>query len=455
MTRAVERPYARDPLRNPANASVNAPPRVHDEQPQVVPPTKARLLGLLGPGLIAGASDDDPSGIATYSQAGAQLGFSISWTMLLTYPLMTAVQEISARIGRTSGLGIAGNIRRHYPMWLAQTLVGLLFVANTINIGADLGAMGAVVTLLAGGPSLLYAIAFGVLCAVLQILLQYTRYVSVLKWLALLLLSYFATLASIKLPWAEVARGLLLPTLTADPKFWATLVAILGTTISPYLFFWQSSQEAEDIKAVPEREPLVNKPLQAPNAHERIRIDTYIGMAFSNLVAIAIITTTAATLHASGVTNIDTASQAAEALKPLAGTFAFVLFALGIIATGLLSVPVLAGSAAYALGETFKWRTGLRHRPRRARSFYATIAVATMLGASINVSSLSPIKALYWSAVINGVVAVPVLVVMMLMSANPLVMGRFTITGALRLIGWTATLVMAAAAVGLALTAAV
>jgi NRAMP (natural resistance-associated macrophage protein)-like metal ion transporter len=433
--------------------SAKAGSRVHRKGIKVVGPSRPRLLGVLGPGLITGASDDDPSGIATYSQAGAQLGFSISWTMLLTYPLMAAVQEISARIGRTSGIGVAGNIRRYYPMWLAQIIVGLLFVANTINIGSDLGAMGEAVALLAGGSPLIYAIAFGIVCAALQILMQYKRYVSVLKWLALLLLSYFATLAMIRLPWGEVARGLLLPTFSADPRFWSTLVAILGTTISPYLFFWQSSQEAEDIKTIPEREPLIHEPHQAPDAHQRIRIDTYIGMAFSNLVALAIIITTAATLHTAGVTNIETAGQAAEALKPLAGTFAFALFALGIIGTGLLSVPVLAGSAAYALGEALKWRTGLRHRPSQAKSFYATIAIATMVGASINLSPISPIKALYWSAVINGVVAVPVLVVMMLMSADSRVMGQFKIGGALRVMGWVATFVMTAAAIGLALTA--
>ena len=434
-------------------SSVRHTPRPADERSAGVKSSKLRLLSLLGPGLITGASDDDPSGIATYSQAGAQLGFSISWTLLLTYPLMAAIQEISARIGRTSGIGIAGNIRRYYPASLVRIIVTLLFIANTINIGADLGAMGDALALLAGGPALFYAIAFGVLCALLQIFMQYRRYVSVLKWLALLLLSYFATLAVIKLPWGEIARGLLLPTFTAEPRFWSTLVAILGTTISPYLFFWQSSQEAEDIKTSPEREPLVDKPRQAPNAHARIRIDTYIGMAFSNLVALAIIITTAATLHVAGITNIDTASQAAEALKPLAGTFAFALFALGIIATGLLSVPVLAGSAAYALGEALKWRTGLRHRPLQAKSFYTTITIATMLGASINLSAISPIKALYWSAVINGVVAVPVLVVTMLLSGNSNVMGQFKITATLRIVGWVTTLVMAAAALGLALSA--
>jgi NRAMP (natural resistance-associated macrophage protein)-like metal ion transporter len=434
-------------------SSVKLPSRPAGARSSEVGRRKPLLLSLLGPGLITGASDDDPSGIATYSQAGAQLGFSISWTLLLTYPLMAAIQEISARIGRTSGVGLAANIRRYYPGWLVRSIVTLLFVANTINIGADLGAMGEALALLAGGPSLLYALAFGVLCAVLQIVMKYARYVFVLEWLALLLLSYFATLCVIKLPWGEVARGLLLPTFTAEPRFWSTLVAILGTTISPYLFFWQSSQEAEDIQTTPEREPLVDQPRQAPNAHERIRIDTYIGMAFSNLVALAIIITTAATLHAAGITTIESASQAAEALKPLAGTFAFVLFALGIIATGLLSVPVLAGSAAYALGETLEWRTGLRHRPLQAKSFYTTIAIATMVGASINLSAISPIKALYWSAVINGVVAVPVLVVTMLMSANPKVMGEFKITATLRVVGWITTLVMTAAAMGLALTA--
>jgi NRAMP (natural resistance-associated macrophage protein)-like metal ion transporter len=411
------------------------------------------LLSVLGPGLITGASDDDPSGIATYSQAGAQFGFTVNWTMLFSYPLMVAIQQISARIGRTTGKGIAGNIRAHYPNWLLQTLVGLLCLANIINIGADLGAMGDAVSLLIGGPHLLYVIVFGALCATLQIFMQYTRYVSVLKWLSLALFAYFGTVMVVHVPWGQVAWGLLFPTFSADRAFWTMVVAILGTTISPYLFFWQASQEVEDIKDVPERQPLVDAPRQAPDAMQRIRLDTYVGMAFSNLVALAIIITTAATLHSAGITNIETSSQAAEALKPVAGSFAFAIFTLGIVGTGLLSVPVLAGSAAYAVGEARKWPVGLGRRPMKAKAFYAAIAVATMIGAAINFSPINPIKALYWSAVINGVVAVPVMAMMMLITANSKVMGKFTISGSLRAIGWAATGVMAAAVAGMALTA--
>jgi NRAMP (natural resistance-associated macrophage protein)-like metal ion transporter len=413
---------------------------------------KPHWLRAFGPGLITGASDDDPSGIATYSQAGAQLGFSISWTMVLAYPLMAAVQEISARIGRTSGRGLAANIRRYYPKWVVQLVVGLLFVANTINIGSDLGAMGEAVGLLIGGPVLVYALAFGVLCAALQILMQYARYVSILKWLALSLFGYFATLAMVKVPWGAVVHGIFVPTVTADAKFWSTIVAVLGTTISPYLFFWQASQEVEEIEAVPERQALIHKPRQATAAIGRIRLDTYVGMAFSNLVALAIIITTAATLHASGIHNVDTAAQAAESLKPLAGHLAFALFALGIISTGLLAVPVLAGSTAYAVAETRGWPIGLGRLPQHAKAFYATIAIATMLGAALNFSPVSPIRALYWSAVINGLVAVPVMIVMMLLSGDSKIMGKFGITGPLRAMGWIATLVMAAAAVALVVT---
>jgi NRAMP (natural resistance-associated macrophage protein)-like metal ion transporter len=411
------------------------------------------LLGALGPGLITGASDDDPSGIATYSQAGAQLGFAVSWTMLFSYPLMAVIQEISGRIGRVTGRGIAGNISKYYPNWLLQLIVLLLFIANTINIGADLGAMGEAVGLLIGGPHLLYVVLFGVFCAALQILMKYTRYVSILKWLTLALFAYFGTVMVVNVPWGEAARGLFVPSFSTDAAFWTTVVAILGTTISPYLFFWQASQEVEDIEAIPEREPLVDKPRQGQNALERIRLDTYVGMAFSNLVALAIIITTAATLHTAGITDIETSSQAAEALKPIAGTFAFAVFTLGIVGTGLLAVPVLAGSAAYALGEARKWPIGLARQPKEAVAFYATIALATLMGVVVNFSPISPIRALYWSAVINGVVAVPVMCVMMLMTANTSIMGKFEITGSLKFIGWAATIVMAAAAIGMGVTA--
>ncbi len=405
---------------------------------------------VLGPGLIAGASDDDPSGIATYSQAGAQLGFSISWTMLVTYPLMVAIQEISARIGRTTGRGIAANIGRHYPNWMLQAVVVLVLTANTINIGADIGAMGDAVKELIGGPQLLYVVAIAVLSAGLQIFITYERYARVLRFLTLALFAYFATLATVHVPWGEAARGFFVPTFSADPAFWTTVVAILGTTISPYLFFWQASQEVEEVRADPAAQPLVRAPAQAPRAFERIRLDTAVGMALSNLVALAIILTTAATLHAHGVTEIETSAQAASALRPLAGEYAFIVFALGIVGTGLLAVPVLAGSAAYALAEARKWPEGLARKPRKAKAFYATIAAATLVGVLINFSPVSPIRALYWSAVINGVAAVPIMAMMMHMTANPRVMGKFPVADGLRVVGWCATAVMALAVAAMA-----
>jgi NRAMP (natural resistance-associated macrophage protein)-like metal ion transporter len=416
-------------------------------------PYKSVLLRALGPGLITGAADDDPSGIATYSQAGAQFGFSITWTLLFTYPLMAAIQEISARIGRTTGMGIAANLRRHYSSWILQGIVALLIIANTINIGADLGAMGDAVSLLVGGPKFLYVVAFGIICAVLQVVIPYSRYVSVLKWLTFALFAYFGTVMVVKVPWAEAARGFFIPTLSMDPAFWTVVVAIFGTTISPYLFFWQASQEVEEVDDISERKALVDAPKQGPDAISRIKVDTYIGMAFSNLVALAIMFTTAATLHATGTTDIQTSSQAAEALKPVAGQLAFAIFTLGIIGTGLLAVPVLAGSAAYALCEARKWPIGLARKPMQAKAFYTTIVVATLSGIAITVSPLDPIKALFWSAVINGVVSVPVMTMMMLITSNKKIMGKFVLTGILKYVGWLATGVMAAAALGMGITA--
>ncbi|MER8467282.1 divalent metal cation transporter [Mesorhizobium sp. M1396] len=411
-----------------------------------VGPPKPRLLSVLGPGLITGASDDDPSGIATYSQAGAQFGFGLTWTMLFSYPLMSVVQEISARIGRTTGRGIAGNMRKYYPNWLLQAVVVLLLVANTINIGADLGAMADALKLIIGGPHLLYVVGFGAVSVVLQVFLKYSRYVSVLKWLTLSLFAYFGTVLFVQVPWKEVARGLFIPTFSADAGFWTLVVAIFGTTISPYLFFWQASQEVEEEKAKPGRKPLKDAPEQAENAIERIRLDTYVGMGFSNLVALAITITAGATLHAKGITDIESTSQAAEALRPVAGAFAFAIFALGVIGTGLLAIPVLAGSAGYALGEARKWPVGLEREPLAAKAFYATIAIATLIGACLNFTPINPIKALYWSAVVNGVVAVPVMAVMMLMTVRSDVMGTVTMPMTMRLIGWLATVIMALAA---------
>jgi NRAMP (natural resistance-associated macrophage protein)-like metal ion transporter len=407
----------------------------------------ANVFQAIGPGLITGASDDDPSGIATYSQAGAQFGFSISWTLLLTYPLMAVVQEISARIGRTTGRGVAANIARHYPNWILQTIVGLLVFANVVNIGADLGAMGDALQLLAGGSRAFHVLLFGCLCAGLQVFIPYARYVTVLKWLTLSLFAYFGTVLFVKMPWAEAAKGLFLPTVSPDPSFWITVVAIFGTTISPYLFFWQAAQEVEDIRAVPQRKPLVRAPAQGESAEARIAIDTYVGMAFSNLVPLAIVTTTAATLHARGITDIETSRQAAEALRPVAGEFAFLLVALGIIGTGLLAVPVLAASASYALAEARRWPNGLSRRALEAKAFYGALVVATLAGIGFNFSPIDPVRALFWSAVVNGVVALPVMTMMMLITSSPKIMGRFTIGGNRRIIGWVATGVMASAVV--------
>ena len=403
----------------------------------------------MGPGLITGASDDDPSGIATYSQAGAQFGYAMGWTLLLTYPLMCAIQLISAEVGRVTGLGLAGNMRQHYPMWLLYGMVALLVVANTINLGADLGAMAAALHLLIVGPTALYIVAFALLCALLEIFVRYSRYVSVLRWLTLSLFAYVGTVFVVGVPWLTVARDLVLPDIKVSGDYFTVIVAVFGTTISPYLFFWQAGEEVEDEQEDPAAKPLVDAPDEAPRQIVRMEADTIVGMGFSNIIALFIMLTTAATLHAHGVTNIETSAQAAEALRPIAGPLTFTIFALGIIGTGLLTVPVLAGSAAYAVGEALRWRVGLTQRPGRAPAFYATIAVATLIGALLNFSPLDPIKALFWSAVINGVAAVPIMVMIMLMASRKQVMGQFTLRPLLASLGWLATAAMAIAAVGM------
>jgi NRAMP (natural resistance-associated macrophage protein)-like metal ion transporter len=412
-------------------------------------PRKRGLLAVLGPGLITGASDDDPSGIATYSQAGAQFGYSMCWVMLFTWPLMAAIQEVSARIGRVTGEGIAGNIREHYPHWLLRIIVALLLVANTINLGADLGAMGAALQLLLPGPVRLYVIAFAALCVLLEVFVRYENYVHILKWSAVSLFAYVATALAVKVPWGQVVYHILVPNLTWSEDYLVTVVAVLGTTITPYCFFWQSSEEAEDETIDPAAHRLIDAPEEAPAQIGRIRADTYLGMGFSNLISLFIIITTAATLNVHGVTNIETSSQAAEALRPIAGEFTFVVFAAGIIGIGLLAIPVLAGSAAYALGEALGWPTGLSRRPKDAKAFYGTIAVATLIGVSINFVHLDPIKALFWAAVINGVVAVPLMVVIMIMARQKRVMGPFTIPLPLAMMGWLSTGAMAAAVAGM------
>jgi NRAMP (natural resistance-associated macrophage protein)-like metal ion transporter len=401
------------------------------------------FLKSLGPGLITGASDDDPSGIGTYSQAGAQLGYGIGWTMLLTFPLMAAIQEISARVGRVTGRGIAGNVCRHYSGTLLNVVVALLFIANTINIAADLGAMADATKLLIGGPGIVYVLVFGVTSVAAQIFFDYSRYVAVLKWLTLCLFAYVAALAFAHVHWGEALTGILIPKMTWSAEYLTTIVAILGTTISPYLFFWQASQEAEDQRVDTTKQPLIDKHYGAQKEFHRIRADTVVGMAFSNLIALSIIITAAATLHASGKTDIQTSAQAAEALKPIAGAFAEWIFALGIVGTGLLAIPVLAGATAYAVGEGRRWPVGLARKPKEAAAFYAVLALSAAIGIALNFTSINPISALFWSAVINGVLAVPVMVLLMIMARRKDVMGHFTIGGPLYWLGWLSTAAMA------------
>ncbi|MCU7492214.1 MAG: Nramp family divalent metal transporter [Bacteroidota bacterium] len=411
-----------------------------------------KIFKKLGPGLITGASDDDPSGIATYSQIGAHFGFSMLWTILLSYPLMGAIQEISARIGRVTGRGIAGNIRKYYSRWLAFLIVGLMVTANIINIGADIAAMGSSLKLLIGGPALLYSAVFSLISIYLQIFIPYSKYVRYLKWLTMSLFAYIITVMIVKVPWGTTIFNTFIPNFSLNPVYLTSLIAVLGTTISPYLFFWQASQEVEEIKTKDEDEALKKAPEQAQGQIKRIKIDTYIGMAFSNLVSYFIILASAVTLHLKHVTEINTAADAAAALKPLAGEFSFLLFSAGIIGTGLLAIPVLAGSAAYAVGEAFRWKIGLEQKPRRARNFYSVLALSIILGLAIDFTPINPIKALFWAAVINGITAGPVMIMLMLMSANKKVMGDFTISRGLKVMGWLSTLVMILASVGLFLT---
>jgi len=419
-----------------------------------VGPSKPRLLRVLGPGLITGASDDDPSGIATYSQAGAQLGYGLCWTMLYTLPLMASVQMVSARIGRTTGQGIAGVLREHYSNGLLQVVVLLLLVANILNLGADLGAMADALNLLLPGPRWLYVVLFAGTCVFMQVVLQYARYVAVLKWLTLSLFAYLGVVIFAHVSWRDLGAALAVPHVDLSGAGLTTLVALFGTTISPYLFFWQAAEEAEDLHAFPRRRALLRAPEQGIRALHRIEIDTLVGMSFSNLVALAIMVTTAAVLHPNGVTDIETSAQAAEALRPLAGPFSATVFALGIIGTGLLAVPVLAGSAAYAAGEARRWPVGFGRRILEARAFYGTVALATLVGMIISLGAVDPIRALYWSAVVNGVVAVPVMAVMMLAAARTDIMGAFAVRGPLRLLGWIATACMLLAVLAMLATAA-
>jgi NRAMP (natural resistance-associated macrophage protein)-like metal ion transporter len=407
-----------------------------------------RWLRKLGPGVITGAADDDPSGIATYSQAGAQFGFALGWTVVLTLPLMIGIQMISARIGRVTGHGLASNIRRHYPASVLYAVVALLFVANTINVAADIAAMADSVHLVAGGPTQLYAVAFGTVCLGLEVFMSYRKYVRYLKWLTLALFAYVGVVLSVDVPWGQVVAGIALPRMELSAAAVTLVVAIFGTTISPYLFFWQAAQEVEEAAASGSRARPAS-PASTRRQLRRIEFDTIAGMTFSNLIALAIIVSAAATLHPAGITHIETSAQAAEALRPIAGPFAFVLFCLGIVGTGMLAVPVLAGSAAYAVAETFHWKHGLDLKPYQARGFYAIVALATAGGVVLNFVGIDPIRALVWAAVINGVVAVPIMAVMMLLATDAHVLGKFAVRGWLKVAGWLAMATMAAAVAGM------
>ena len=404
------------------------------------------FLRHVGPGVVTGAADDDPSGIATYTQAGAQFGTGVLWTVFLTIPFMIGIQLVSARIGRQSGQGIAANLRLHTPKFFLFAIVALLLVANTINIAADIAAMGEALQLVVGGGVHFHAVAFGVVTLLLQVFVPYRRLAPMLKWLTLSLFVYVASAFTVSIPWGRVLHDLVLPQIVPSSAFWMMIVAILGTTISPYLFFWQASQEVEEMRLKGTRAGAESRDT-LKRAQRRMRLDTVIGMVFSNGIAFFVMLTGAVVLHSAGITDVQSAAQAAQALRPLAGEFAFTLFALGIIATGLLAVPVLASSAAYAVAEAFGWPEGLERHWREAKGFYAIIGVATIVGTGLDFTPIDPMKALYWSAVINGVVAVPIMAAMMLLAAKPEVMGPLTVRRKTRLLGWGAVLVMAGAVV--------
>lgn len=402
----------------------------------------ARSWGeVLGPGLITGAADDDPSGIGTYSQVGAQFGFSLAWIMVFSYPLLVATQLICARIGAVTGHGIAHNLKRHYPRPVLWFSVLLLLVANTINLGSDLGAMAAALNLLLPGPTMLYVVLFGVASVLLEIFVSYARYTRILKWSALSLLAYILVPFVAQLSPSEVLHGVLVPQLSFDRQTTMAVIATLGTTISPYLFFWQAGQEVEEQHRL-HTHPLGVFPRAAGPGLARMRTDTVVGMAVTSVTALFIVIATAATLHAHGINQISSADAAASALRPIAGDLSFLLFAVGIIGIGLLAVPVLAGSAAYALSETFGWTEGLDRKPHEAKAFYGAIVVAVLGGVALNLIGIDPMQALYWTAVINGLLAPPLMVMTMLAASNPKVMGRLTLPPLLKIGGWAATAVM-------------
>jgi NRAMP (natural resistance-associated macrophage protein)-like metal ion transporter len=411
-----------------------------------------RWLNKLGPGLITGAADDDPSGIATYSQGGAQYGFGTLWTLLFTYPLMVGIQIISARIGCVTGRGLAANLAKTHTRPVTLFLVASLLIANTINIGADLAAMADAIKLVFGGPRHVYAVALGMACLLLQVFIPYQHYVGILKWLTLTLFAYVGTVFASHVPWGEVLHGTLVPKIEISQNYLLIIVAIFGTTISPYLFFWQAAQEVEELALQRDGASLRKSPEDAQHHLRRINIDTILGMAFSNIIAFFIMLTTAVTLYTHGIHDIPTSAQAAEALRPIGGEFTFILFAAGILGTGLLAVPVLAGSAAYAVAEIFSWSSSLGMELKAAKGFYAIIALATLVGVLLDFSHIDPVKALLWSAVVNGIISVPLMFAMMHIATQQKIMGKFVIGTRLKWLGWLATGVMTVAVLAFGLT---
>jgi len=410
---------------------------------------KEHPLSRIGPGLITGVADDDPSGIATYSQAGAQFGLNMLWTMPLAYPLMVAVQSMCANLGRVTGKGLAANIKTAFPPIVVRSVVLLLLIANTLNIAADVAAMGEVAELVSGFNRHLMTAFFVFATLLLQMFVPYHRYVFFLKWLTVSLLAYAAVLFTVHVPWGQVALRTVWPKFTPNASAAAVVVGVFGTTISPYLFFWQASEEVEDMQAKHGSAPLVRDARAARTELRRIRWDTWSGMLYSDVAAYFIILATAVTLHVAGITDINTAGEAASALRPLAGNFAYMLFAFGILGVGLIGVPVLAGSGAYALSEVMGWKEGLERRVGDARGFYGIIAVSVLAGLGIQYSPISPMKALFWSAVINGVVAVPLMVVIIILVSKKSVMGAFTASRPLVILGWIATAIMGVAAMAM------
>ena len=410
---------------------------------------KEHPLARVGPGLITGVADDDPSGIATYSQAGAQFGLNMLWTMPLAFPLMAAIQSMCARIGRVTGKGLAANIKITFPPIVLYSVVALLLIANTLNIAADVAAMGEVAELITGVNRHWMTAFFVFGTVLLQVFIPYHRYVNFLKWLTISLLAYAAVLFTVHVPWGEVMKQTLQPTFIFNADSAAVIVGVFGTTISPYLFFWQASEEVEDMHIKKEALPLLNNKRVAGKELRRIRWDTWSGMFYSNITAYFIILATAVTLNVSGITDINTAAQAASALRPLAGDFAFLLFAMGILGVGFIGVPVLAGAGAYALSEVLNWNTGLERKVADAQGFYSIIAVSVFLGLAIQYTPISPMKALFWSAVINGIIAVPLMIVVILLVSKKSVMGKFTASRPIIILGWVAVAVMGFAAIGM------